>query len=50
MMVASGHGGATTMAWWHGAPLCSGVGERQRDARVKWSEQQRRTPYASALA
>ena len=27
-MAASGHGGATAMAPWHGALLCYGVGER----------------------
>ena len=49
-MAASEHGGATVMVWRRGAPFCSGVGERERGARVKWSEQQRRAPYPSTLA
>ena len=49
-MAVSRHGRAMAMVRWHGAPLCSGVGEREQGARVKWEEQQRCTPLAGLVS
>ena len=39
MTVVSEHGRATAKVRWHYALLCSGMSERERGARMKWSEQ-----------
>ena len=48
-MAASRHGRAMAMVRWRDAPLCSGIGKRERGARAKWGEQQRHMPFLPAM-